>query len=187
MNIDFKIKAIACTLLFILLPPTASAIDVDTCLREYETRYNTDSEAGETLPPMRNLYPDWEEDCKNGGSINEEVKGGISQEEVTEQDVALPPGFQGKWILQKEPGLSAIAGMTPIDWITITSTTDDKVHIQKVIVNKGRCSPLIYPKHLLEPNTVVDYGQYFKVTGNRCGPILELTVVTDMGSITINP
>jgi hypothetical protein len=116
-------------LLSILLSPSVIANGVESCLRDYENRYNADSEAGEALPPMRNLYPDWEEDCKNGGRLNAEIKTALKQErsEETSADNVLPTdGFQAKWELVPK----SFAGMPPVDWVKILSTTDYKVHIQ---------------------------------------------------------
>lgn len=169
-----------------LLSSPVMANDVDSCLREYESRYNTDSEAGEVLPPMRNLYPDWEEDCHNGGILNTGIKAAIGQESAVQQTVksdVLANGFQAKWKLEPR----SFAGMPSVDWVSIISTTDHKVHIQKIIINKGRCNGVVSPGYLLNPATTVDYGQGFKIGAPECGKMLELTIETDIGSVTINP
>jgi hypothetical protein len=171
-----------------LLSSSVMASDMDSCLREYESRYNADSETGEALPPMRNLYPDWEEDCKNGGALNAKIKASIEKEtKATVPAAILETGFQGKWTMQQDLNLS-LATRLPVntEWMSITSTTDYKVHIQDVIINKGRCGAVVYPAYLLKPTTAVDYGQAFKVTGHGCA-IHEATIVTDIGTTIITP
>ncbi|KAE9626355.1 hypothetical protein [Aeromonas veronii] len=175
-------------LLSILLSPSVIANGVESCLRDYENRYNADSEAGEALPPMRNLYPDWEEDCENGGVLNEKIKLSIKDETKTAVPAEiLETGFQGKWLMQEDLNLN-LGARLPVytKWISITSTTDYKVHIQDVIINKGRCSAVVYPSYLLKPTTFVDYGHTFKITGQGCA-IHEATIITDIGTTVITP
>lgn len=179
--------------LFSALFSTATMANVDAvtqCLNDYTDRYAAMEAEGEALPPMRNLYPEWEEDCNNGGELNKKEKLASSSEEDKNEDAknaALSTGFQGKWIMQQDLNLN-LAARLPVntEWITITSVTDYKVHIQEVIINKGRCSPIYSPAYLLKPTTTVDYGQAFKVTGNGCA-IHEATIVTDIGTTTITP
>ena len=185
-------KYIITILLSVLFSTTtmANADAVTQCLNDYTDRYAAMEAEGEALPPMRNLYPEWEEDCNNGGALNEKEKSVVSDEETKHEEVknaALSAGFQGKWIMQQDLNLT-LAARLPInsEWIAITSTTDYKVHIQEIIINKGRCSPIFYPAYLLKPTTTVDYGQAFKITGNGC-LIHEATIVTDIGTTTITP
>ncbi len=176
----------AYVLLSILLSPSVIASSVESCLRDYEKRYNADSEVGEALPPMRNLYPDWEEDCKNGGELNKKLKLSIKDETkaIVPAEI-LETGFQGKWLMQENLNLNLNTRL-PLytKWVSITSTTDYKVHIQDVIINKGRCSTVVYPSYLLNPATSVDYGQTFKITGRGC-EIHEATIITDIGTTVI--
>lgn len=61
-------------LLSLLFSSAAMANDMETCLREYQERYFVDREASEAHPPMTELYPSWQVDCRNGGELNKKIK-----------------------------------------------------------------------------------------------------------------
>lgn len=193
----------AYVLLSILLSPSAIANAVDSCLRDYESRYNADSEAGEALPPMRNLYPDWEDDCNNGGALNEKVKAMIAQDTPTTQDTEPLQDFAATNVfIHQRPNPLAPQFLFPE--FVLTSATDRTVVIKDVIVNKGRCTSVVTPGYLTaggnnasnlwklvnnrwEPRSMtLDYGQTMTVSPNKqkCPTILEVTVITDGGSLT---
>lgn len=77
-------------LLSTLLPATAMANTeaVTQCLNDYTDRHAAMEAEGEALPPIRNLYPEWEEDCNNGGKINEELKRHDATDTTSNQAVA---------------------------------------------------------------------------------------------------
>lgn len=180
-----KIRLTTYLLLVGFISPAAFSSEIENCLREYEARYNEDSNAGEPLPPMRNLYPDWEDDCQNGGAENEKAKRAMNEIQHIQKNAALATGFQGKWAMQQDLSLSLAAHLPAYgDWMAITSTTDHKVNIQNIIVNKGRCEAVYYPAYLLQPTTKVDYGHQFKVAGRGC-VMHEVSIVTDIGTTTI--
>lgn len=66
---------------------TANADAVTQCLNDYTDRHAAMEAEGEVLPPMQNLYPEWEEDCSHGGKINEELKQHAATEATTNQAV----------------------------------------------------------------------------------------------------
>lgn len=74
------------TILISIFFSTATMANVDAvtqCLNDYTDRYAAMEAEGEALPPMRNFYPDWEEDCNNGGLLNEQAKAAIIDEDGT--------------------------------------------------------------------------------------------------------
>lgn len=82
-------KYIVTLLLSSLFSTTATAnVDAVTqCLNDYTDRHAAMEAEGEALPPMRHLYPEWEEDCNNGGKINEELKRHAATDTTSNQAV----------------------------------------------------------------------------------------------------
>lgn len=81
-------KSAITILLSVLLSTTALASTdaVTQCLNDYTDRHAAMEAEGEVLPPMQNLYPEWEEDCSHGGKINEELKQHAATDIITNQE-----------------------------------------------------------------------------------------------------
>lgn len=76
-------------LLLLAFSPTAMATDMETCLREYKERYFVDREANEAHPPMTELFPSWQTDCRNGGELNEKIK--LTHEHQNSNNARIKP------------------------------------------------------------------------------------------------
>lgn len=174
---------------------------VTQCINDYTDRYTAMEADGEALPPMRNLYPEWEEDCNNGGELNEKLKAALSSE-------AAPMALSGNWAIDhvRNP-LTGVVSQK----LKLTSTTDGAVRVQDVIVNKGRCQTYVNPWgtptrtgdgkwdtptmtgtgniKMVKSEHAIDYGQEITIygTGANCTQILEVELITDGGTLTINP
>lgn len=194
------------TALISVLFSTATMANVDAvtqCLNDYTDRHAAMEAEGEALPPMRNLYPEWEEDCNNGGKINEELKKHSPTNTAATQEVEPMADFTATQVfvhVKQNP-----ITLTWYSEFELTSTTNRAVAIKDIIINKGRCESLVTPgpltasgnnatnlwkydvqaKKWREYVMTLDYGQTLKAIPNstKCPKILEVTVITDGGSL----
>lgn len=199
-------KSIIAPLLAALFSTTSLA-DTDAvtqCLNDYTDRHAAMEAEGEALPPMRNLYPDWEADCNNGGKINEELKKHDSADTATTQEIEPATDFTATQVL-----IHVKQNPITLTWYSefeLTSTTNRAVVINDIVINKGRCESLVTPgpltasgnnsanlwkydvqaKKWREHVMTLDYGQTLKAIPNatKCPKILEVTVITDGGTQT---